>query len=218
MATTMKTQELPLDTQLALDELIELLARALDAAANDVPHLTAISKSSMPHGAGSGILVGGSVSSPAPPLFNLDRRNEIKKLHSNLLSSGEGILHGVILSAARDNVGSPWAITPKLVSRAEYSALLDKRQPIDRRIRELLDEHAGDQKLVFIAYGQPKAGQPARLRKSATGQLITLDADPRLEALFNEARELYRAAGLEPIILNWTRADDHQLNVEDSYT
>jgi hypothetical protein len=214
----MKTQELPQDTRQILTDLMGLLVRSLDAIGNDVPHLTALSKSWMPHGVASGILFGGDVVSPARPPFDLDQSYEIGKLHKKLLSSGDGILYGVILSAARDSVGAAWAVTPKLVSRAEYSALLDKRRPIDQRIRELLDEHAGDQKLIFIAYGQPKAGQPPRLRKSATGQLITLDADPRLEALFNEARELYRAAGLEPIILNWTRAEDHSLNVEDFHT
>jgi hypothetical protein len=214
----MKIHELPQDTQQLLTQLMDLLVHALDAVRNEVPHLTALSKSWMPYGVASGILFGGDVAFPALPALELDQSDEIEKLHKKLLSSGDGILYGVILSAARDSVGAAWAVTPKLVSRAEYSALLDKRQPIDRRVRELLDEHAGDQKLIFIAYGQPKAGQPPRLRKSATGQLITLDADPRLEALFNEARELYRAAGLEPIILNWTRAEDHSLNVEDFYT
>jgi hypothetical protein len=172
----------------------------------------------MPYGVASGILSGGDVAFPGPPALELEQSDEIEKLHKKLLSSGDGILHGVILSAARDRVGSPWAVTPKLVSRAENAALLEKRQPIDQRVRELLDEHAGNQKLIFIAYGQPRPGQPPRLRKSATGQLITLDADPRLEALFDQARELYRAAGLEPIILDWTRAEDHSLNVEDYYT
>jgi hypothetical protein len=198
----MQTQELPQDTRLVLDELMQLLARALDAAANGVPHLTAISKSSMPHGVASGILVGGGVSSPGLPPFNLDE-GEIRKLHMKLLCSGQGHLYGVILSAARDTIGSPWAITPKLVSRAEYEALLAKRRLIDQRIGELLAECAGDEELRFIAYGQPEAGKPPLLRKSAMGQRILLDADPRLEVLFAEAQALYRAAGLDPIILNW---------------
>jgi hypothetical protein len=214
----METQELPQDTRLVLDELVELLTRALDAAANDVPHLTALSKSSMPYGVASGILFGGDVAFPTLPNFDLDEGDEIEKLHKTLLTSGQGILYGVILSAARQAVGGPWVVTPKLVSRAEYAALLDRRTPIDQRIGELLTEHAGDERLIFIAYGQPKAGQPPRLRKSATGQLVTLDRDPRLDTLFDHACALYRAAGLEPVILNWTRADDHRLNVEDYYT
>jgi hypothetical protein len=214
----MEIQELPQDTRLVLDELMELLTRALDAAANDVPHLTALSKSSMPYGVASGILFGGDVSSPIRPNFDLDEDREIAKLHKRLLTSGQGILYGVILSAARQAVGSPWVATPKLVSRAEYAALLDRRTPIDQRVGELLAGHAGDERLIFIAYGQPTAGQPPRLRKSATGQLVTLDPDSRLDALFDQACSLYRAAGLEPVILNWTRADDHTLNVQDHYT
>jgi len=197
----MKIDELPPDTKENLETLVRVLTAEL-AKNTDSPHLKAVNQSSMP---GGGVLAGSNVSAPDNPQFDVDD-GELSTLHRRLLESGGEVLYGVILHADRPDTEAAWVITPKLVSRAEYAALVAKRSPIDEKVAEILAEHAGKEPLEYIRYGRSDRGEPSVLaKKPKTTKRVVLPNDPRLDELMRRAEKVYRDAGLEPLIIIWSR-------------
>jgi len=198
----MKPEQLSAETQKKLDELLTAVEKVL--ATKPSPHLHAVSESSMPDGATpNDVLKGGSIKAPSKPPFDYDEPS-VGNLHRAVLQSGDGVLFGLIIHAERPSPEGKWTLTTKLVSRQERRQLESSRKAIDDEVeRELrrLTEKAGWQRVSF-GRDMPKK-QPRLVRDSGSG-LERLDPDPRLLALLGRAEVLYRQAGFDLIVADWT--------------
>jgi hypothetical protein len=144
---------------------------------------------------------GGSIQAPRKPPLDYDK-SKLLKLHKAALDAEDRLLHAVIVLAERSGEGQPWRARAKLVTRTEYEQLRNARAPVETEIKGALSAISKDAKRV--SFGRDTRDGNLRLVREDDSGRADLTPPPWLAQLFARTEEIYRKAGLEPVIAHWT--------------
>ena len=209
----MKYDDLPPETRQPLDVLIEAVEQALNA--DDSPHTRAVAYGWIedpkdPHAT----LSGGGIDAPGRPEFDYDERN-VRKLYRAALDSSDRLLHTIVIHAERATDQDPWKLGPvKLVSRKEHDAILAERAVIDDQVRAELEPLAKGAR--WAGFGRNNIGKPVRLVRGDAQGLTDLPITDRLLNLLQQTEAIYRKAGLDLLIIDWS-LEGSELDVREYF-
>jgi hypothetical protein len=143
---------------------------------------------------------------PERPALAYDDR-AVKRAHRRVYeAAGTGVVHGLVVRAKR-TAGKAWQFATVVLSVEEHTALEERRKPIDAAVEEELGRLAEVPGLQWIWFGRRGRNQPSELVIKHDGVELRPPTGV-LAAIMAKADDLYRAVGLEPIVLKWVLEDD----------